>query len=71
MLHLLWFIESKIKLRQSRPQPEPLSLIGYFWPQNPGQNRKANELEATGDTRIPPDSKRVVTKSERPLGDEM
>lgn len=46
---LLWDIETEIMLLRRRPQPEPFSLIDYFWPPSLGQNRKTNELKATGD----------------------
>lgn len=49
MLCLLWHIESKIRLLRRRPQPEPFSLMDYFWPPNSDQQRKTNELEATTD----------------------
>ncbi|KAK7704159.1 hypothetical protein SLS64_008717 [Diaporthe eres] len=32
------------------PQPEPFSLMDYFWPPNSDQQRKTNELEAIGDS---------------------
>lgn len=50
MLHLLWDIESEIRLLRRRPpQPEPFSLIDYFWPRTSSHKSETNELEATGD----------------------
>lgn len=58
MLSLLRQIEYEITRRRSKPQPEPFSLIGYFWPQTSGQNRKASKLEAAGDSDMPQDTKK-------------
>lgn len=52
MLRLLWHIEWRIELLRSRPQPRTFPLIGYFWSQASGQDRKVNEMEATGEPRL-------------------
>lgn len=59
MLHLLRDIESEIRLRRCRPQPEPFSLIDYLWPRISGQKRKTNELEATSDSET---QNKIATK---------
>lgn len=51
MLHVLEYVESKMRLLRRKPQPEPFSLIDYFWPRNASQKMKTNQLEATGDSQ--------------------
>jgi hypothetical protein len=57
MIHMLCCIQTEIGLLRSRPRPQPVSIIGYFWPQTPDQKRKATDLEVTGDKQ--PRSKTV------------
>lgn len=50
MLWLLADMETEIMVLRRRPQPEPFSLMDYLWPPNTGDQRKTNQLEATGDS---------------------